>query len=109
MTRLKIIKLLSVQSFCVCELAAALDMLQPRISQHLKILKEAGLVTERKEAYWTYYSVEKEFISELCNEFHKFLEMPLVETPGFQVISEAIAKLDENEDVKKTKSNLKCN
>ncbi|WP_366924648.1 metalloregulator ArsR/SmtB family transcription factor [Metallumcola ferriviriculae] len=106
-TRLKILKLLSVESFCVCELAAALDMLQPRISQHLKILKEAGLVSERKDAYWTYYSVEKELINEVFQEFGTFLDNPLIETPGFQPVAERIATLEDNEEVKKSKSRLK--
>ncbi|MCF8011909.1 MAG: metalloregulator ArsR/SmtB family transcription factor [Clostridiales bacterium] len=49
-TRLKILKLLSVRSMYVCELESVLQINQPRVSQHLRIIKEAGLVKERKEA-----------------------------------------------------------
>ncbi|MBO8167908.1 MAG: winged helix-turn-helix transcriptional regulator [Thermoanaerobacteraceae bacterium] len=106
-TRLKIIKLLATQSFCVCELAAALDMRQPRISQHLKILKEAGLVSERKEAYWNYYSLEKEYLNEVMQEFQSFLQQPLAETPGFDEVAQKVACLDEDQRVKETKRKLK--
>ncbi len=106
-TRLKIIKLLSVQSFCVCELAAALDMLQPRISQHLRILKEAGLVSERKEAYWNYYSLETEFITQVLSEFEVFLDKPLEDLPELGNAAEKISCLDEDQRVKETKTKLK--
>lgn len=58
-TRLKIIKMLAIQGMCVCELSEVLGMLQPRVSQHLKILKEAELVEETKEGYWVYYSLNR--------------------------------------------------
>lgn len=45
-TRLKIVKLLSVQELCVCELEAVLNISQPRVSQHLKVLRVAGIVRE---------------------------------------------------------------
>jgi len=70
-TRLKILKLIYTQPMCVCELSAVLDMLQPRISQHLRILKEAGLVSERKEGYFTYYNLQtKRFLLFLKNSSH---------------------------------------
>lgn len=47
-TRLKIIRFLAERELCICELAAVLDMSQPRISQHVKVLKKAGLVNERR-------------------------------------------------------------
>ena len=48
-TRLKIIKLLADKELCVCDLEEVMQISQPRISQHLKVLKHAGLVNERKE------------------------------------------------------------
>jgi ArsR family transcriptional regulator len=48
-TRLRIIKLLSEKELCVCELEHIMRISQPRISQHLKVLKQTGLVCERRE------------------------------------------------------------
>ena len=53
--RVKIIKLLQQKVMCVCELHAALDIAQPSVSKHLKILEEAGLVEYRKEGLWVNY------------------------------------------------------
>lgn len=58
-TRLRIVYLLvlSGESICVCELVDSLEETEANISRHLKILKHAGLVEERKEGRWKYYSV----------------------------------------------------
>ncbi len=57
-TRLRIMALLSHGELCVCELVGALSMSQPSISQHLRKLKQAGLLKERKTAQWVYYSLD---------------------------------------------------
>ena len=56
-TRLRVIKLLEERELCVCELIQVLDMSQPRISRHLSVLKNAGLVDDRREGKWVYYSL----------------------------------------------------
>ncbi|MFZ5773909.1 MAG: ArsR/SmtB family transcription factor [Thermodesulfobacteriota bacterium] len=53
--RVKIIKMLEQRDLCVCELRAALGLAQPTVSQHLKVLEEAGLVQGRKEKNWVEY------------------------------------------------------
>ncbi len=42
---------------CVCDISAGLDVKQPTISHHLKVLKEAGLLASERRASWVYYSV----------------------------------------------------
>lgn len=54
-TRVRVLKLLSRGELCVCEIAAALDMEQPRLSFHLRILKEAGIVVDRRQERWILY------------------------------------------------------
>jgi ArsR family transcriptional regulator len=54
-TRLRILRLLSVRDACVCELVALLPVSQPAVSQHLRRLKQAGLVTEYRHKAWTFY------------------------------------------------------
>lgn len=55
-TRLRIAHLLlqSKKGLCVCELTDALEEPQPNVSRHLKLMKQAGLVSERREGRWTY-------------------------------------------------------
>jgi len=55
-TRLRILKLLEVREMCVCEVMVALDLTQPTASHHLGILENAGLVKDRKEGKWVFYS-----------------------------------------------------
>jgi len=56
-TRLRVMKLLEERELCVCELMQVLDMSQPRISRHLSVLRNAGLVDDRREGKWVYYSL----------------------------------------------------
>jgi ArsR family transcriptional regulator, arsenate/arsenite/antimonite-responsive transcriptional repressor len=55
-TRLRILLLLRDGECCVCELTEALELGQSLLSFHLKALKDAGLVTDRREGRWVYYS-----------------------------------------------------
>ncbi len=53
--RVKIIKLLQQKMMCVCELQGALNIAQPTVSKHLRILEEAGLVDYAKDGLWVNY------------------------------------------------------
>ena len=55
--RLKIVKFLLDKPHCVCELKENLDFSQPNLSQHLKILKEAGIIASEKVEVQTHYHV----------------------------------------------------
>ncbi len=57
-TRLRILKLLEHGELCVCDIVAALDMVQPKISFHLATLKEAGFIRDRKQGRWTHYRLD---------------------------------------------------
>ena len=56
-TRLRIIKLLEVREMCVCEVMIALCLTQPTASHHLGLLENTGLVKDRKEGKWVFYSI----------------------------------------------------
>jgi ArsR family transcriptional regulator len=56
-TRLRIIKLLEHGELCVCDIVAALDMVQPKVSFHLSTLKEAGFIKDKKQGRWIHYSL----------------------------------------------------
>ena len=64
-TRLKIVARLLGGEQCVCDLTAALDAAQSRLSFHMKTLKEAGLITDRREGRWIHYSIVPEVIREI--------------------------------------------
>jgi len=53
--RVRIVKMLQQRMMCVCELQAALQLAQPTVSKHLKVLEEAGLVDRRKDGLWVNY------------------------------------------------------
>ena len=57
--RVKILKLLQQKIMCVCELRGALQISQPSVSKHLKLLEEAGLVDYKKEGLWVNYYLAK--------------------------------------------------
>ena len=64
-TRLSILEMLRAGERCVCELQDELDAAQSRLSFHLRVLKDAGLVTDRKEGRWSYYSITPEALAEV--------------------------------------------
>ena len=55
--RLRILGLLSSREMCVCEVMVALGLTQPTASHHLRILENVGLVKDRKEGKWVFYSI----------------------------------------------------
>ena len=57
-TRLRILKLLEHGELCVCDIVAALNTIQPKVSFHLSTLKEAGLIRDRKQGKWIHYRID---------------------------------------------------
>lgn len=58
-TRLRILALLAGGEVCVCEIHESLDLPQPTVSRHLAYLRNAGLVSGRKDGLWVHYSLAK--------------------------------------------------
>ncbi|WP_462158516.1 ArsR/SmtB family transcription factor [Pseudoalteromonas sp. GB56] len=60
-TRLQICLLIMQEhELCVCELVNALDLSQPKISRHLALLKDYGLLSTRKHKQWVFYSLNEQ-------------------------------------------------
>lgn len=57
-TRLRILKLLEHGELCVCDIVAAFDTIQPKVSFHLAALKSAGLVKDRRDGKWMHYRID---------------------------------------------------
>lgn len=67
-TRLTILTYLRERDCCVCELVELLQTSQPNVSQHMRKLKDGGLVTESRKGQWIYYSLklqDKPYLEEL--------------------------------------------
>ena len=69
--RLKMLWLLfNQQELCVCDFMAVLDVTQSKASRHLRTLYNAGLVTDRREGLWAYYSLRpaEDVLAQNCLE-----------------------------------------
>jgi DNA-binding transcriptional ArsR family regulator len=65
--RLKLVNLLLTQNLCVGALAHRLGISEAAVSQHLQVLRKAGLIRGEKRGYWTHYAVERDVIKGLAD------------------------------------------
>ena len=89
-TRLAVLEMLGGGERCVCDLQGALDVAQSRLSFHLKVLKDAGLVTDRKEGRWSYYTLDAGRIAE-ARAYLGLLAEPRAERPTLVALRRADA------------------
>ncbi len=68
--RLQIIEMLSCSEMCACDIMDGLNLTQPTISHHMKILQQSKLVNARKEGKWMMYSINHETV-EMLQSFIK--------------------------------------
>jgi ArsR family transcriptional regulator len=80
----------------VCELEKVLQMSQPRISQHLRVMKHAGLVKERKEAQRTFYALRIDYLDEQFKELLEFFHADLESLPLFTEECQRFKELEED-------------
>ncbi len=99
-TRLRILKLLENGELCVCDIVAALDTIQPKVSFHLSALKEAGLITDRKQGKWVHYKMNDSDI------FRRFLLLSTLERISAETVSEDIRRLKDFMKVKHQKADV---
>jgi len=65
-TRLNLLSLLLTHDLCVGALAHRLGISEAAVSQHLQVLRKAGLVKGEKRGYWTHYAVERDALKDLA-------------------------------------------
>jgi len=92
-TRARIVGFLGVRALCVCEVKAALSLSQATVSDHVRVLLDAGLLSTSRESYWTLYTIREDlppealqFVSLLMDQVQtKFPEdrTRLTDTPVF--------------------------
>ena len=88
-TRLRILKLLEQGELCVCDLVAALDMVQPKVSFHLNVLKGAGFIRDRKEGRWSHYRLDE------SDFFRRFLILSVLERVEPEAVAEDRKRLQD--------------
>jgi ArsR family transcriptional regulator len=99
-TRLRIIKLLEQGELCVCDITAALDMVQPKVSFHLNALKEAGLITDRKQGRWIHYRLDT------SDMFKRFLVLAVIEKAPLDAVQKDRKRLGVFLKIKDTKAKV---
>lgn len=104
-TRLTLMKFLSIQELCICELVAIMDMSQPRISQHVKVLKQASLVKERKVRQKSYFSFNQAILNDSAiGPWASFMQCSIESIPELAQENERFLNLDSNEAVQACKN-----
>jgi ArsR family transcriptional regulator len=88
-TRLRILKLLENGELCVCDIVAALDRIQPKVSFHLGVLKEVSLIKDRRQGKWIHYSIDDSDI------FKRFLLLSTLERISAETVSEDLRRLKD--------------
>ena len=86
-TRLAALDMLRDGERCVCELQDQLDVAQSRLSFHLKVLKDAGLVEDRKEGRWSYYQIVPGALDEAHDLVINFLPKSLSSGKTLRVLN----------------------
>jgi DNA-binding transcriptional ArsR family regulator len=97
--RLELVKILLTHDLCVGALAQRLVVSEAAVSQHLKLLREAGLVKGEKRGYWTHYTVEKDRLNEMAEQLRELTH--LLPCPESICIKKLNDKIDCHKEGKK--------
>jgi len=98
-TRFMIVKVLLSHDLCVRALAHRLEISESAVSQHLQILRKAGLVRGEKRGYWTHYSVDRKLLTEVGDGLIKMASGALPAEANCHGIGNARCSKEEEEDV----------
>ena len=75
-TRIRILQLLGGRTLCVNALSAHLDVTQGAVSQHLRIMRDAGLVIDEKRGYFVHYRLNEKTVAEWREAIGRLLDLP---------------------------------
>ena len=81
-TRLRIVQLLKGRALCVNALAHRLGVTQSAISQHLRVLRDAGLVIDEKRGYYVHYRLNEQTFAKWKEAINVMLDMKVNNCPG---------------------------
>ncbi len=92
--RMRIMKMLQHREMCVCELTEALEIAQPSVSRHLKILEDADLVEYRRDGLWINYRWNADSPNPYARTLLKHLKKWLEEDPEIQALIQKASTMD---------------
>ncbi|MFU0831323.1 MAG: hypothetical protein ACFWUC_07630 [Oscillospiraceae bacterium] len=95
-TRLRIIALLLEGEMCVCGIEECLGVTQSNASRHLIVLKNAGILSSRKEAQWTYYKLDETFCHE-NQELIRYLAEKVSSLPTYESDSQKRKQYEQSD------------
>lgn len=76
--RLQILQLLRDGERCACSILAEMQITQPTLSHHMKILCDSGVVVGRKEGKWMHYSISEDGLENVMNYLNEFMKIKKV-------------------------------
>lgn len=94
--RIKILQALKIKMLCVCEIRVLLNLANSTVSQHLKILKEAGFIIEYKDGKWVNYFINPHPGDKRVSEIINNLDFWLGEESNEQITVKKVESLDRN-------------
>jgi DNA-binding transcriptional ArsR family regulator len=97
--RMKILVMLLNSDLCVGALANCVDISKPAVSQHLRILRNAGLVRGEKRGYWTHYSVDRTALAQIAKELNALASRDIFPSITCQRIDSAPASKHNSKEV----------
>ncbi len=83
---------------CVCELTHALGVIQPKVSRHLAVLRDSGVVTDRRQGQWIYYQLHPN-LPKWARQVIKATTTGIVEQKPFNSDRVALAKMSDRPGV----------
>jgi ArsR family transcriptional regulator len=98
-TRFRLLDLLLAEALCGRALAQRLGISEAAVSQHLKVLKEAGLVEGEKRGYWIHYAVQQKVVEQVIREFERLVSQSAVSS-GQCLRLHAMSKGRDGKEVK---------
>jgi len=99
--RIRILKLLKKKTMCVCELTSVLKIGQSNMSHHLRILKEAGLINDKRNGLWVDYELSHGEYNKYATEILKTISKVLNDDPVVKEDLKIAAKVNREKMCKK--------
>jgi ArsR family transcriptional regulator len=94
--RLRILNLLAEKPLCVCEIRSVLGLAVSTVSKHLSVLRDAGFITDKKDAKWVNYSLSSGANSPLTADLLASIRRTLFNNPQFKADRRKVRTVDRN-------------
>jgi len=102
--RVRIVQLLKGRALCVNVLAQRLDITQSAVSQHLHVLRQAGLVIDEKRGYYVHYRLNEEMFAKWKETINLMLDVQLEKCPGKKGDKKCAAVTRKKKDARSRKT-----